>query len=445
MDAKRPAGRRKPRAVGHALLDAVLLDRIPLHRALADSSGFAALDERDRALVRHLTATALRRLGQIDALLAAFMRRGLPGRAASVQNALRLGAADIVFLRTPAHAAVNEAVSLLTAPSARGYRGLANAVLRRLVSDGARLRASQDAPRLNTPDWLWRSWAGAYGEAAARAIAEAHLAEPPLDITVSAAAEDWAGWLHASVLPTRSLRLAPAPLESLPGFRSGGWWVQDAAAALPARILLAGLEDRIEDRRIADLCAAPGGKTAQLAAAGARVTALDISAKRLELVAGTLDRLGFAAELVAADLRAWTPSAPFDAVLLDAPCTGTGTIRRRPDIARNKTPADVARMADLQRALLDAAAKAVRPGGRLVYAVCSLQPEEGPEPVEAFLAACPAFRRLPVGADEVTGIAPFLAPDGDVRTLPCQLAGQGGIDGFYVCRLERRSGAAALP
>ncbi len=444
MDGKRASGRRKPRAVAHTLLNAVLLDRMPLDRALADSSDFAALDERDRALVRHLTATVLRRLGQIDALLAAFMRRGLPRRAASAQNALRLGAADIVFLRTPAHAAVNEAVSLLAAPTARRYRGLANAVLRRLVRDGARLRASQDAARLNTPDWLWRSWAAAYGEAAARAIAEAHLAEPPLDITVSATPEDWADWLHAAVLPTRSLRRAPAPVESLPGFRSGGWWVQDAAAALPARILLAGIGDRLEDRRIADLCAAPGGKTVQLAAAGARVTALDISPRRLELVAASLDRLGFTAELVAADLRAWTPPAPLDAVLLDAPCTGTGTIRRRPDVARNKTPADLARMADLQRALLGAAAKTVRPGGRLVYAVCSLQPEEGPEPVEAFLAACPAFRRLPIAADEVTGIGPFLAPNGDVRTLPSDLPGQGGMDGFYVCRLERRSGAAAL-
>ena len=436
----RVSARGKPRAVAHALLDAVLRDRIPLDRALADSSDFPALDERDRALVRHLTATVLRRLGQIDALLTAFMRRALPRRAASVQNALRLGAADIVFLRTPAHAAVNEAVSLLTAPTARRYRGLANAVLRRLVRDGGRLKASQDAARLNTPDWLWRSWEAAYGEATARAIAEAHLAEPPLDITVSATAEDWARWLHARVLPTGSLRRAPAPLESLPGFRSGGWWVQDAASALPARILLAGLEGNVEDRRIADLCAAPGGKTAQLAAAGARVTALDISPRRLELVAGNLDRLGFAAELVAADLRAWTPPAPFDAVLLDAPCTGTGTIRRRPDIARNKGPADVARMADLQRALLDAAAKAVRPGGRLVYAVCSLQPEEGPEPVKSFLASRSGFRRLPVGADEVTGIGPVLAPDGDVRTLPSHLAGQGGIDGFYICRLERHGG-----
>ena len=444
MDRVDSSSRRKPRAVAHALLDAVLGDRIPLDGALARSSGFLSFDERDRALVRHLTATVLRRLGQIDALLAALVRRPLPNRAASVRNVLRLGAADIVFMRTPAHAAVNEAVALLDAPSARRYRGFANAVLRRLSREGARLSAPQDAARLNTPDWLWRSWAEAYGEAAARAIAVAHLAEPPLDITAAKTPEGWAPWLHAAVLPTGSLRRVPARVDSLPGYRSGGWWVQDAAAALPARALLAGLDGGIEGRRIADLCAAPGGKTAQLAASGAQVTALDISPRRLERVAGNLARLGLSAELVAADLRHWSAPAPFDAVLLDAPCSGTGTIRRHPDIARNKTPDDVIRMAALQRALIDSAAKAVRPGGRLVYAVCSLQPEEGPAPVEAFLAAAPEFERLPVAADEVDGIGPFLTPDGDIRTLPSHLAGRGGIDGFYVCRLERRGGAAAL-
>ena len=443
MNATQPAPPRKPRAVAHALLDAVLCDRRPLDEALAGSSAFLSLDERDRALVRHLTATALRRLGQIDAVLAAFVRRPLPERAGSVRNALRLGAADILFLRTPAHAAVNEAVALLDAPAARRYRGLANAVLRRVAGDGAELKASQDAPRLNTPTWLWRSWAGAYGEATARAIAAAHLAEPPLDITTSSAPEEWASWLDASVLPTHSLRRTPAAVDSLPGYRSGGWWIQDAAAALPARALLAGLPGSTEGRRIADLCAAPGGKTAQLAAAGERVTALDNSRRRLERVSGNLARLGLSAELVAADLRRWTPPAPFDAVLLDAPCSGTGTIRRHPDIARNKTPDDVVRMAGLQRALLDAAAKAVCPGGRLVYAVCSLQPEEGPAPVEAFLAARPEFGRLPVAAEEIDGIGEFLTPDGDIRTLPSHLAGRGGIDGFYVCRLERRGGAAA--
>lgn len=431
--------RQRPREVAHALLDAVLRDRRALDETLADSAGFAGLDMRDRALVRHLTATTLRRLGQIDALLAGFVERPLPHRAASARNALRLGAADILFLRTPAHAAVNEAVGLLRTPAARRYRGLANAVLRRLAREGGPLPREQDAARLNTPDWLWRSWVDAYGTETARAVAEAHLAEPPLDITAASESDAWARRLEAEILPTGSLRRAPAPVETLPGFREGGWWVQDAAAALPARVLLAGLDDP----EVADLCAAPGGKTAQLASAGARVTALDISPARLERLKENLARLRLTAELVEADLLRWTPAAPFDAVLLDAPCSGTGTIRRHPDLARNKTADDVARMAALQRALLDAAAKAVRPGGRLVYAVCSLQPEEGSATVDAFLSASSDFRRLPVEAGEITGIEDFLTPEGDLRTLPCHFPERGGIDGFHVSRLERRSGATA--
>ncbi len=431
--------RQRPREVAHALLDAVLRDRRPLDEALAGSAGFSALSERDRALVRHLTATTLRRLGQIDALLAGFVERPLPDRAASARNALRLGAADILFLRTPAHAAVNEAVGLLRTPAARRYRGLANAVLRRLARESGALPREQDAAPLNTPDWLWRSWVEAYGEDIARSVAEAHLAEPPLDITVASEPDAWARRLEAEILPTGSLRRAPAPVETLPGFREGGWWVQDAAAALPARVLLAGLDGA----HVADLCAAPGGKTAQFASAGARVTALDISPARLERLKENLARLRLTAELVEADLLRWTPPTPFDAVLLDAPCSGTGTIRRHPDIARNKTADDVARMAALQRALLDAAAKAVRPGGRLVYAVCSLQPEEGPEAVDAFLSAAPDFRRLPVKAGEIAGIEDFLTPEGDLRTLPCHFPERGGIDGFHVSRLERRSGATA--
>ena len=431
--------RQRPREVAHALLDAVLRDRRPLDEALAGSAGFSALSERDRALVRHLTATTLRRLGQIDALLAGLVERPLPDRAASARNALRLGAADILFLRTPAHAAVNEAVSLLRTPAARRYRGLANAVLRRLARESGALSREQDAAPLNTPDWLWRSWVEAYGEDIARSVAEAHLAEPPLDITVASEPDAWARRLEAEILPTGSLRRAPAPVETLPGFREGGWWVQDAAAALPARVLLAGLDGA----HVADLCAAPGGKTAQLASAGAQVTALDISPARLERLKENLARLRLTAELVEADVLRWTPPAPFDAVLLDAPCSGTGTIRRHPDIACNKTADDVARMAALQRALLDAAAKAVRPGGRLVYAVCSLQPEEGSATVDAFLSASSDFRRLPVEAGEITGIEDFLTPEGDLRTLPCHFPERGGIDGFHVSRLERRSGATA--
>ena len=425
------------RAAAHGLLGEVLTGGRALDEALAASRPFAALAVRDRAFCRLLVATTLRRLGQTDELIEAYLDRPLPREAAAVRDALRLGAAQIVFLGTPPHAAVNETVALLRGPRLARFRGLANAVLRRMSREGAARRRTHDEARINTPDWLWRSWEGAYGEAAARAIARAHLAEPPMDITVKDGAAAWAARLDARVLPTGSLRRATAPAAGLPGFAAGAWWVQDMAAALPARVLMAGLAGPAGDWRIADLCAAPGGKTAQLAAAGGRVTALDVSARRLARVAENLARLGLAAELVAADLRRWTPDAPFDGLLLDAPCTGTGTIRRRPDIARNKRPGDVARLAGLQQSLLEAAACRLRPGGRLVYSVCSLQPEECAGAVDRFLARDRRFSRAPLGPGEIPGAAPFITPAGDIRTLPCHLAEHGGLDGFYICRLRR--------
>lgn len=419
-----------------ALLDAVLLKGRPLDEALAGAPGLARLADNDRALARQMVMTVLRRMGQIDALLDALIDRPLPKSALAVSNVLRLGAAQIAFMRIPPHAAVNETVSLLPTGSAQRYRGLVNAVLRRLTREAEALRVDQDAARLNTPDWLWESWSAAYGEGQARAIAAAHLAEPPLDITTTGDAEVWAGRLDATVLPTGTLRRALAPVESLPGFADGGWWVQDAAAALPARALLSGLAP--SGLTIADLCAAPGGKTAQLAASGADVTALDVSEQRLKRLSANLGRLGLSAKTVAADLKTWTPETPFEAVLLDAPCSGTGTLRRHPDIARNRIQADVTKLARLQSDLLTAAARHVRPGGRLVYAVCSLQPEEGPDVVARVLAAGEgAFARRPIGVDEIDGAAAFLTPEGDLRTLPYHWAESGGVDGFYACRLER--------
>ena len=424
------------RAVAHALLGEILDERRPLDEALAASAPFAALPVRDRTFCRLLVAGTLRRLGRCDRAVAACLDRGLPRRAADLRNALRLGAAQILFLGTPPHAAVNETVSLISGRSAR-YRGLANAVLKRLAREGAGRWTAAEAARIDTPGWLWRSWAGAYGEGAALRIARAHMADPPLDITVKRDPAAWAGRLEAEIMPTGTLRRRPAPVAGLPGFADGAWWVQDMAASLAALAVAASLPGGASGRRVADLCAAPGGKTAQLAAAGARVTALDISAARLERMAGNLRRLGLAAEAVEADLRSWTPERPFDAVLLDAPCTGTGTLRRRPDIARLKGPDDVGRMAALQGALLDAAARCVRPGGWLVYSVCSLQPEEGPEAAAAFLARDARFARAAIAPSEIPGAAEFVTPSGDLRTLPCDLADRGGIDGFYVSRMRR--------
>jgi 16S rRNA (cytosine967-C5)-methyltransferase len=414
------------------LLESVLRRHQPLDEALEQHAGLDRLDTRDRAFVRLLVATVLRRLGQIDGLLMGLLARGAATKG-DVLDILRLGAAQLLFLETPAHAAVDTAVELAVARGQAHAKGMVNAVLRRVAQEGAAVLAAQDAGRLNTPDWLWLAWRTAYGTARTRAIVEAHLAEPPLDISVKADAAGWAGRLDARLLPTGSLRRpAGGMISELPGFADGAWWVQDAAAALPARLL-----GDVAGRRVVDLCAAPGGKTAQLAAAGALVTAVDRSARRLERLTHNLTRLGLAAEAVAADAAAWMPDAPADAVLLDAPCTATGTIRRHPDVQRLKTPDEVGRLVGVQRRMLNRALAMVRPGGLVVYCTCSLQPEEGEQQVEAVLAGRTDVERVPVTAGDIGGQAGLLTAAGDVRTTPGDWPELGGLDGFFVARLRR--------
>jgi 16S rRNA (cytosine967-C5)-methyltransferase len=365
-------------------------------------------------------------------VLAAFVAR--PPKSARARNLLRIGAAQLVFLGTPPHAAVGETVAL--AEGREGFvRGLVNAVLRRIAGEGQPLAARQDAPRINTPDWLWRSWCEAYGEPRARAIAEAHLAEPPLDLTFPAERERWAERLGAEHLYAATFRRpAGGAIEDLPGYTEGAFWVQDAAAALPALLL-----GEIRGRSVIDLCAAPGGKTAQLAAAGGQVISVELSEKRAQRLRTNLQRLRLEAEVVVADALAWRPSAPVSHVLLDAPCTATGTIRRHPDIARHKTPDDVVRMEELQERLLAAAAEMLEPGGTIVYASCSLQPEEGPLVIARALSAGLPLELLPIERSELRRLPVDLTADGAVRTLPCDLAGRGGLDGFFVARLRRRA------
>jgi len=424
------------RALARDLLRAVLRARTPLDEAWSDAKGLARLQPRDRAFARLLVTTVLRRLGQIDAVIDHCLERPLKARHAEVRDLLRLGTAQLVFLGTPAHAAVSTTLDLATGPETAGYKGLLNAVLRRMAREGAELAAAQDAARLDTKKWLWDSWSAAYGEATARTIAEAHLAEPPLDLSLRDpdARQDWAEALGAAILPTGTLRLGAGAGEiaKLPGFAEGAWWVQDAAAALPARLL-----GDLRGKRVLDLCAAPGGKTAQLAAAGARVTALDISEARLARLRENLTRLSLEAETIAADARDWRPDAPFEAVLLDAPCTATGTLRRHPDIAHLKGAKEVAKVTGLQDRLLANAIHALAPGGVLVYAVCSLQPEEGPARVAALLLGGAPLERVPVRADEIGGLKEAITPDSDLRTLPCHLSELGGLDGFYACRLSK--------
>lgn len=421
------------------LLHAVLYQNRPLDQMLDAGTGLpelTMLDERDRALVHMLVAKTLRRLGTLRALLDEMLERGLPKDVPHLEVLLLLGATQILFLDVKDHAAVDLSVRLANrGRSTRRYAGLVNAVLRRVSREGKEhIIRFDDA--IDTPAWLMDRWMVTYGRETALAIARAHRLEPPLDLSTKDDAAGWAAKLGGELLPTGSIRLADAgPVPSLEGFDGGAWWVQDAAASLPAKLL-----GGIEGKTVADLCAAPGGKTAQLAARGAQVTALDRSAPRLTRLKDNLARLKLDAEIVVADAAAWQ-AEPFDAVLVDAPCTATGTIRRNPDLPWQRSRDDLARLTALQTRILDNAAKLVKPEGTLVYAVCSLEPEEGERQIDAFLARQPGLRRAPIASVEVGGIGAFVTEAGDLRTLPSHLPNQNprlsGCDGFYAARLRR--------
>lgn len=422
------------RAAALRLLGAVLGDGRPLDEALAAESTLARLASRDRAFAELLVRTTLRRLGEIDAVLDAVLAEPGRLRPPEIRDLLRLGTCQLLFLKTPSHAAVDTAVDLAAARAPK-LKGLVNAVLRRLAREGAGLLAARDAPRLDTPAWLWRRWSAQYGEAAARAIAESHLCEPPLDLTCRREPERWAERLKGHLLPGGTVRLAKAgAVSALPGYAEGAWWVQDLAAAWPAHLL-----GPVEGERVLDLCAAPGGKTAQLAAAGAKVTAIERAQARFERLEVNLARLGLAAELRLADALTFAPERPFPFVLLDAPCSGTGTIRRHPDLPWRRKEAEIAALVARQEALLEAALRVLAPGGRLVYSVCSLEREEGEERIEALLARRPDLAREAVAPGELGGLAeagPFLSPAGDFRSFPYALRALGGCDGFYAARLR---------
>ena len=423
------------RSVAIDLIGTVLRRKRPLDDAIEDNVDMTALAARDRAFARLLVATVLRRLGQIDALIAHCLNTPLPPRAAVVHDMLRLGIAQLLFLRTPAHAAVATTVDLAEARGFLSHKGLLNAVLRRLSIEGPALAEAQDAARLDTPDWLWQAWARAYGEDGARAIATAHLKEAPLDLTVRGDPQGWANLLEAQILPTGTLRrVSGGAITALPGYAEGAWWVQDAAAAIPARLF-----GDIAGKRVIDLCAAPGGKTAQLAVAGAIVTAVDRSQRRLDRLIANLNRLDLSVEAITADAAVWQPRGKAAGVLLDAPCTATGAIRRHPDVPHLKSPDDVARLAIVQERLLAAASEMLEPGGTLVYCTCSLEVEEGPQQIARFLARGGPFARAPIRPGEVGGLAELLTEEGDLRTLPSHFSELDGIDGFYAARLVRKA------
>jgi 16S rRNA (cytosine967-C5)-methyltransferase len=420
------------------LLEGVLYRRRPLDEQLDGKDachGFNTLPERDRALARRIVATTLRRLGTLRRVVGELLNRGLPEHAPRVESALLTGAAQILFLDIPHHAAVDLSVRLVQGDRRHArYAGLVNAVLRRIARNGIAQRDGE--PCLDTPEWLLARWTRTYGENTARAIAHANGLEPSLDLTVKTEPDQWAARLHGSKLPTGSVRLVPhGPISALPGYAEGSWWIQDAAAALPARLF-----GDLQGRAVADLCAAPGGKTAQLALGGAKVTAVDRSEFRMARLHENMLRTGFAVQTVIASAETWT-AGEFDAVLLDAPCTSTGTIRRHPDIPWRKAPADVALLAGVQSRLLARAIDLAKPGGTIVFCTCSLEPEEGEQVIAGMLAQDPRIRRHPLAVAEFPDLEGFITPLGDLRTLPCQWPDadprMSGLDGFFAARLER--------
>ncbi len=416
------------RAAALALMQAALARRGGLDDGWGEDAD--GLDARDRGLARAIAGAALRHLGLIDRLLAARLAKPPPPE---VTDLLRLGAAQLLALRAPAFAAVSTTVELAGRSAAtRPFKGLVNAVLRGLDRDGGPALLATLPPTAPLPDWLAARWSATWGEEATARMAARLLQEPPTDLSLRdpADADTLAAELETERLPGGSLRIARrGDLSGWPGYAEGRWWVQDAAAAWPARLL-----DVRPGESALDLCAAPGGKTLQLAAAGARVTALDRSAQRLRRVVENLARTGLQAEVVVADAAAWDDGRAFDAVLLDAPCSATGTFRRHPDVLWATRPGDVGKLAGVQSALLDAAARRVRPGGRLVYCTCSLEPEEGEAQVAPFLARHPAFH-LSDRAPDWPGAA---AASGGWRFSPGAAEPADGCDGFFVARFDHK-------
>jgi 16S rRNA (cytosine967-C5)-methyltransferase len=425
-------------------IDDLLIRSLPLDetldRILSGPDG-KALSDRDRGLARAIAMAATRRLGTIGEALMKRLEKGLPDHSGRLESILVAGVAQLLYLDVPDHAAVDLSVRLVQAdPEARRFIKLANGLLRTIARERDAILSNDDPLNRDTPEWLAEKWIKAYGEEDAKKIAAANMQEASVDITVKNDASGWAERLDAVILPTGSLRLkGRTNVVSLPGYVDGEWWVQDAAAALPAMLLYPK-----EGETIADLCAAPGGKTAQLASAGATVTAIDRSSKRLERLNENMLRLRFSVEAIAIDAMIYS-GGPFDAILLDAPCTATGTIRRHPDVLWTKEAPDLQKLAALQARLLKKAIGMLKPGGRLVYCTCSLEPEEGERQIAELLANDDRVKRSPFGKEEMTRLGPELARaingQGELRTLPFMLPNDDprlqGIDGFFAARLVR--------
>jgi 16S rRNA (cytosine967-C5)-methyltransferase len=424
------------RIVALNLLEDVLGRKNPLDIALENSADFRTLPARDRSFCRMLVSTALRRLGQVDDLITKSEER--PGnKTLLLQNILRLGVTQIMFMNVPDHAAVDTSVRIAESCGMDRQKGFVNGLLRTVARIGKEWLARQDEGRLNTPEWLLKIWIDDFGLKTAAQIARANLAEAPLDITLRDEADRnfWASNLKASEVGNGTLRrIAGGPVHEIPGYDEGSWWIQDAAAAIPA--LLFG---DIKGKTVIDLCAAPGGKSAQLAARGANVIAIDRSAQRLKKLEANLARLKLAdkVQVIASDASSWKPKEPAQFILVDAPCTATGTIRRHPDVPHLKSMRDLESLVPTQMRILENAFNILAPGGVLVYCTCSLQKCEGEDQIHHLLSQHPNAAKIAITPKEIGEIHEAVTENGDVRTLPFHLAASGGIDGFFISRITK--------
>lgn len=424
------------REVALKLLEDVLGRKNALDIALENSAEFRSLPSRDRGFCRMLVSTTLRRLGQVDDLITKAEEKS-SHKTLQLHNILRLGVTQIMFMDVPDHAAVDTSVRLAEMHGMDRQKGFVNGLLRTITRIGKEWLARQDEGRLNTPEWLLKIWIDDYGLKTAANIARANLAEAPLDITIRDESERnfWASNLKASEVGNGTLRrLAGGPVHEIQGYDEGRWWIQDAAAAIPA--LLFG---DIKDKTIIDLCAAPGGKSAQLAARGAHVIAVDRSAQRLKKLEQNLARLRLndRIEVIASDASSWQPKEAPQYILVDAPCTATGTIRRHPDVPHLKSMRDLESLVPTQMRILDNAFRMLAPGGVLVYCTCSLQKVEGEDQINHLLGQYPNAAKIAITPKEIGGMEEPITEDGDVRTLPFQLAASGGIDGFFISRITK--------
>ncbi|MES2728654.1 MAG: 16S rRNA (cytosine(967)-C(5))-methyltransferase RsmB [Pseudomonadota bacterium] len=435
-----PPDALQSRYVALTLLGQCLDQQKPLDQLLDNDTALLRLDSRDRAFVRAIVLTALRHLGQVDDIIRRSVERpDQKIQPAHLHHLLRVAVTQLVFLDVPPHAAVNTAVDICDRLGLMRLKGFVNAILRRVAQSGKAITGTQDAARLNTPSWLLESWIKTYGLQVAIKTCEANMIEPDLDLTIRDQSQlaYWAETLGAQILPNGTLRRYDGgAVPDFPGFSAGTWWVQEAAASLAAPLLKPQAGDVI-----LDMCAAPGGKAAQLAASGATVVAMDRSASRMRLLRDNMARLGLE-ELVTqtiADAATWRAAhqAQFTKILIDAPCSATGTLRRQPDTAWLKLPQDVDRLAAVQARILENAVALLAPGGTLVYCTCSLQAAEGEDQIAALLAKDKTMIRVPIQPEEVPGLTDALNVNRELRIMPWMWPDLGGVDGFFISRLRK--------